>query len=85
MRSSLKHSLLSRLRLKESWVIFFIAGIIAMNYPFITIFNKSATLADIPLLFLYLLVGWPISIFVVYLYTRALDMTHENGKERERR
>jgi hypothetical protein len=85
MRTDLKRLLLTRLRLKESWVIFFIVGIIAMNYPFITIFNKSATLFEIPLLFLYLYVGWLISIFVVYLYTKAIDLPKDDDTGRERR
>lgn len=73
MWPKLKLAVLTRLRLRESWVIFFILGIITMNYPFITIFNKPIELFGIPMLFLYLNVGWLISIFVIYLYTKAID------------
>ena len=41
MRHDLKSNLFERLHLNESWVIFFILGIIMMNYPFIHIFNKT--------------------------------------------
>jgi len=85
MWTNLKLALLTRLRLKESWVIFFVAGIIAMNYPFITIFNKTTTVFEIPLLFLYMNIGWLISIFVVYLYTKAIDLPKEEENKREHR
>lgn len=63
---------------KEAWVIFFILGIIMINYPFIHIFNKSDTLFGIPLLVLYFLLGWPLSILVIYLFTRRVtNLTKE--------
>ena len=58
---------------KEAWVIFFILGVIMINYPFIHIFNKSDTLFGIPLLVLYFLLGWPLSILVIYLFTRHVS------------
>jgi hypothetical protein len=58
---------------KEAWVIFFILGIIMINFPFIHIFNKNVTLFGFPLLVLYLLLGWPISILVIYLFTRGIN------------
>ncbi len=74
-----KSVLLQRLRLKESWVIFFILGIIMMNYPFISIFNKQITLFEFPLLYLYLMIGWFISIVVIDFFTKAID--HHNDDE----
>jgi hypothetical protein len=68
-----KSVLLQRLRLKESWVIFFILGIIMMDYPFISIFNKEISLFGFPLLYLYLMAGWFISIVVIVLFTKAID------------
>lgn len=58
---------------KEAWVIFFILGIIMINYPFIHIFNKDINLFGIPLLVLYFLLGWPLSILVIYLFTRRVS------------
>ena len=77
--------LLGHLRLKESWVIFFILGIIMMNYPFIGVFNKPVLLLGIPLLYLYLLGGWIVSIFIVYLFTKALALPDPRTDEREHR
>lgn len=67
----LRTHIIHRLRLKESWIIFFILGIIMMNFPFLYIFNKSVLLFGIPLLFLYLMAGWIVSIAVIYLFMRA--------------
>jgi Na+-driven multidrug efflux pump len=60
-----------RLQLRESWVIFFILGIIMMTFPFLHIFNKPILIFGVPLLFLYLTAGWIISIVVIYLFMIA--------------
>ena len=84
MPAKLGHKLLQRLQLRESWVIFFIMGIIMMNFPFMQIFNKADTILGLPLMYLYLVLGWAISIFVIYLFTRAVapndSRRHENNK-----
>lgn len=68
-----------RLRLRESWVILFIMGIIMLNFPFLQIFNRPDLIFGLPLLFLYLFIGWAVSIFIVYLYTLA----NENGDKHQ--
>jgi hypothetical protein len=78
MKRDLKSSFFKRLNLKEAWVIFFVLGIIMMNYPFIHIFNVPNQLLDMPVLFEYLYFGWLISICVIYLFVKAID--HENNK-----
>lgn len=81
MWPKLKFLILERLRLKESWVIFFVLGIIMMNYPFISIFNKSAQILHIPLLYIYLQLGWLVSIFIIFLFAKAyLPKKHDNHK-----
>ena len=60
-----------RIRIRESWVIFFILGIIMMNYPFIDVFNKEKNLFGMPWLYLYFNLGWLLSIGIIYLFTRA--------------
>jgi hypothetical protein len=67
--------------LKEVWILCFLLGIIMLNYPFIHIFNKDFTLFGIPALILYLMVGWPISILVIFLFTRQLDRTDRNDRD----
>lgn len=60
-------------RFKEAWVLCFILGIIMLNYPFIHIFNKETMVFGFPALVLYLLLGWPVSILVIYLFITNLD------------
>lgn len=74
----LRAQIIHRLKLRESWIIFFILGIIMMNFPFLHIFNKAHLLFGLPLLFLYLVGGWFISICVIYLFMRA--SRHENAQ-----
>ena len=71
MKSRIKEVVIGRLKLKDTWVICFVLGFIMMNYPFISIFNKPTRPFDIPLLYLYLLLGWVFSIITVYLFSRA--------------
>ena len=72
MLKRIRHRIMHRLQLRESWLIFFIMGIIMMNFPFLHIFNKSDTLFGYPLMFLYFTIGWAISIFIIYLFTLAI-------------
>lgn len=78
MLNRIFHRILHRLQLKESWIIFFILGIIMMNFPFLHIFNKSDLLFGFPLLFLYLTIGWAVSIFVIYLFTLAIGQNNDS-------
>ena len=83
MWPQLKRLLLTRLRLRESWIIFFVLGAIMMNYPFISIFNKPAQLFSLPLLYLYLQVGWAVSIFVIWLFNKANTTDDSDGSTEE--
>ncbi len=77
----IRHRILHRLKLRESWVIFFIMGMTMLNFPFLHIFNKSDPVFGFPLLFLYFTLGWAASIAVIYLFTLAIrqngDAYHE--------
>jgi hypothetical protein len=77
----MRQKLLHRLQLPESWFIFFIMGIIMMNFPFLHIFNKSDLIFGFPLLFLYLFIGWVVSIFVIYLFTLTFKHAEEKHQE----
>ncbi len=43
-----------------------------LSYPFLHIFNKPIHVFGIPLMVLYLFIGWPISIGVIYLFAHTL-------------
>ena len=72
-----------RLQLRESWIIFFILGIIMMTFPFLHIFNKPITFLGLPLMFLYLMAGWAVSISVIYLFMRAYSSQNHNPVEKK--
>jgi len=73
MLKRLRQKLWDRLQLRESWLIFFVFGIILLNYPFLNIFNKPDVIFGLPLLFAYFFVGWGISIFIIFLFTLAIE------------
>ena len=79
MLNHLYNRMLRRLRLRESWIVFFIMGIIMLNFPFLNIFNKNDTILGFPVIFLYFFIGWAISIFVIYLFTLAVAGNIENN------
>ena len=58
-----------KLPLTDAWVIWFLLGVVMLNYPFLHIFNKNVLVFGIPLTLLYFFIGWPISIFVIYLFS----------------
>lgn len=68
--------------LREAWRLFFFLGIILINYPFVQIFDKPILIAGIPLLLLYFLVGWPLSIFVILIFSRYHSNDHNHNKEK---
>ncbi len=59
----------STMPLHEAWVIFFFLGVVMLNYPFLHIFNKDVLIFGVPLILVYLMVGWPLSIVVVYFFS----------------
>ena len=78
----LRTQIIRSLQLRESWIIFFILGIIMMTFPFLHIFNKPVLLFGVPLLFLYLMAGWFLSIIVIYFFMIA--SRHENKSTDEK-
>ena len=81
MPNRLRQRLMHRLQLPESWVIFFIMGIIMMNFPFMHIFNKASTILGFPLMFLYFFIGWTISILVIYIFTLAVGHSGDRHQD----
>jgi hypothetical protein len=83
MLNKLRIRILHRMQLRESWFIFFIMGIIMMNFPFLYIFNKPETVFGFPLLFLYFFIGWSVSIFVIYLFVMSIGHNHLSQHEKK--
>lgn len=78
----LRVQILRRLQLRESWIIFFILGVILMTFPFLNIFNKPLLLFGVPLLFLYLTTGWIVSIIVIYFFVIASHYETKTNDEK---
>lgn len=68
---------LRKLPLRDAWVIWFVLGVIMLNYPFLHIFNKDILVFGIPLTILYFYIGWPVSIFIIYLFSVYLGKHSE--------
>ena len=69
----------SKLPLTDAWVIWFLLGVVMINYPFLHIFNKNVLVFGIPLTILYFFVGWPVSIFVIYLF--SIYLGRDSGQD----
>ena len=69
---------LRKLPLRDAWVIWFVLGVVMLNYPFLHIFNKDIIVFGIPLTILYFYIGWPVSIFIIYLFSVYLGRHSEN-------
>lgn len=52
----------------DRWLFLFICGIICINYPFVRIFDRDVFIAGIPLIVCYFLVGWLVSIVVIFIF-----------------
>ncbi|MDT8444399.1 MAG: hypothetical protein RQ722_08910 [Desulfuromonadales bacterium] len=75
-----------KLPLKDAWVIWFLLGVVMINYPFLHIFNKEVLVFGIPLTVLYFYIGWPVSIFVIYLFSVYLvrhSPDHDTSKKHQ--
>jgi len=70
-----------KLPLKDAWAIWFLLGIVMLNYPFLHIFNKNVLILGFPLSILYFFIGWPVSIFVIYLFSVYLGRASEESPD----
>jgi hypothetical protein len=54
----------------ERLVVLFLLGALLINFPVLSIFNQSATVGGIPLLYLYLFGIWAAGIVAVFVLAR---------------
>ena len=64
---------------REASPIWFLLGVVMTNYPFLHIFNKNVLVLGIPLTILYFFIGWPVSIFVIYLF--SIYLGHDSDQD----
>jgi len=51
-------------------VLLFVLGSLLINFPILAIFNQPATVAGIPILYLYLFGVWAVGIVVAFVLVR---------------
>jgi hypothetical protein len=51
--------------------LLFVVGAVVLNFPVLAIFNRSTTVAGVPLLYVYLFGVWLAGIAAVYVLTRS--------------
>jgi hypothetical protein len=71
---------LSGPKLRQWWWIAFVLGCLMINYPFLRIFDRNLAHLGIPLLYLYLFLGWLAGIAVIGCYTWALRKAPDEGE-----
>ena len=55
---------------RERLALICVIGVLLTNFPVLAIFNRSWTVAGIPILYLYLFVVWGIGIGAAWLLAR---------------
>ena len=54
------------------WLFFSALFVTLFTYPLLQVFNRATLVFGVPLLVLYLLLGWLLFIGVIYRFTRRL-------------
>jgi hypothetical protein len=57
---------------RTSWLALSILYVVLFSFPLLQIFNRNTLVFGIPLLILYLLLGWLLFIWVIYRFSRRL-------------
>lgn len=65
---------------REIWIFSLAAGLLALNFPFIEIFNAGKNVYGIPVLIAYLFLAWSLLIFIVVLFLHILCQDPEQAE-----
>jgi hypothetical protein len=63
----------------ENIVILFVVGVLALNYPLISLFDRLVLLLSLPLLYLYVFLVWLLLIVAMAFIVEAREV---RGEER---
>jgi membrane protein implicated in regulation of membrane protease activity len=66
-------------RSRENMVILFVVGLLALNYPLLSLFDRMKLVLGIPLLFLYVFVMW---LVIIALTAMVVERAERRGDER---
>lgn len=64
---------------REGWILCLILGLVMINFPFIHIFSTEQSIFGIPELVLYFFIGWPLSIGVIWLFSKTLGLKSDGS------
>lgn len=74
---------------RTSWLFLSILYVTLFSFPLLQVFNRNTLIFGIPLLILYLLLGWLLFIWVMYRFAcrfgkpdNADDSGHQGARER---
>jgi len=65
---------------RSTWFSLSILYVVLFSFPLLQVFNRTILVFGIPLLILYLLLGWLLFIAIIYRFTRSLG---KNGETEE--
>jgi len=63
---------------KEYIIILFVAGVLALNYPLLSVFDQKLLPLGIPLLYLYIFIVWLTIIALMASIVKKLGSTGNN-------
>ena len=66
-------------RSRENMVILFVVGLLVLNYPLLSLFDRMKSVLGIPLLFLYVFVMW---LAIIVLTAMVVERAERRGDER---
>ena len=66
-------------RSRENMVILFVVGLLALNYPLLSLFDQMKLVLGIPLLFLYVFVIW---LVIIVLTAMVVERAERRGDGR---
>lgn len=70
---------------RSIWLFLSILYVVLCSFPLLQVFNRNTLVFGIPLLILYLLLGWLLFIWVIYRFTCRLDKngaTEDSGHDK---
>lgn len=69
---------------RTNWLFLTLLFSVFFSYPLLQVFNRTTLIFGVPLLILYLLLGWLLFIWIIYRFSCRLDKGRdEDNSSRE--
>lgn len=66
---------------RTNWLFITILYVVLFSYPLLQVFNRTTLIFGVPLLILYLLLGWLLFIWILFRFSCRLD-SGRGGEDR---